>query len=106
MSAKLKSMTSFVRLFLLSLAFLSPVLEADVYVNESGQLSEITSTHVLAGDLRYRLLPTVKVFLKSGKKGKLEQLSKGDNISMKILTLDKKSYVDTITQLPDQSEDN
>ena len=106
MIVNLKPMKSFFGIILLSLALLPIGLKADVYINETGQLSEITRTHIFAGDLRYKLLPTVKVVLKSGKRGKLEQLSKGDNISMKILTLDKKSYVDTITQLPEQSEEN
>ncbi len=106
MSAKFKLMKSFGRNLFLALAFLPFGLAADTYVLETGHLTKITNTHVFAGDLDYKLSPTVKVVLISGKSGSVRQLSKGDYISMKILTLDRKSYVDTIIQLPDQSEES
>ena len=76
---------------------------ADVYFMESGKISSINNKRINTGDLFYKFLPTVKVKLRSGKKGTISKLKVGDDVNMKILHLDGKSYVDTIIQLPVQS---
>lgn len=101
MSVYLPIVKAFTKGLLLVLTILPCTLTADVYYIDSGNITNLTRTHIYAGDLHYKLLATVKVVLKSGKSGSLKQLKKGDDIDMKILTLDGKSYVDTIIQLPD-----
>ncbi|MCP4186673.1 MAG: hypothetical protein GY763_03620 [Gammaproteobacteria bacterium] len=105
MNKLLHIMKSLIRNLLFCLAFLPFVLVADVYFVETGQLTKITNKQILVGDLVYKLLPTFKVFLKTGKSGTVEQLKKGDNIRLKILNLDRKYFVESIHQLADQSED-
>ncbi len=104
MSIYLPIVKAFTKSALLLVVMLPFSLAADVYFMESGNITKLTNTHLYADDLHYRLLPTVKVVLESGKKGSIKKLKKGDDVNMKILTLDGKSYVDTIFQLPDQGE--
>lgn len=106
MSVHLPIVKAFTKSLILILSILPFTLTADVYYMESGEITSLTGTHISAGDLHYKLLPTVKVVLESGKTGSLEQLREGDNINMQILTLDRKSYVQTIIQLPDQNNEN
>ncbi len=92
------------KLMLVFLLF-SPGLTADVYFEEMGKLSSISSTHIVAGDLQYKLLPTVKVFLENRRAGSINQLERGDDLRLKIMVINNKPMVDTIYQLADSNEE-
>lgn len=90
--------------YLLILLALPLALVADVYYITSGELTSITRTQVVAGDMEYRLSPTVKVYLTNGELGGIEQLAIGDDIALKILSLNNRDLVDSIFLLPNHQE--
>ena len=104
MSANLTMFKAMIRSLLFLLICVPLSLSADVYYSELGKIEKLTRSHIYAGDLHYRLLPTVKVILESGKPGATDQLKKGDVVNMRILKLDGKRYVDTIRQVANQGE--
>ena len=65
----------------------------------TGTVLTMTSKHINIDDIFMKLSPTVKVVVPGKKKASLSDIKPGDNVGIKLLKFQGKSYVDTIFYL-------
>ncbi|MCK4709236.1 MAG: hypothetical protein KAU21_11515, partial [Gammaproteobacteria bacterium] len=73
---------------LLVFLFTPLTLSAQVFYQMYGNVAEITNTTISISDGRITLSPTVKIVLEEEKKGRLEDIKKGDRVRILVLKLD------------------
>ena len=82
---------------LIGLVLSATIAGAQVKHSTSGTITSITSKRIFLQDHSYPLLATTKVRLLDNKSMKRTDLRPGDIVSLELLKLDGKSFVDTIT---------
>ncbi len=65
----------------------------------NGKIEEISSNHIIITDTRFKILPTVKVFLDGKKPLRLQDLKKGDFVRLHLLNINNTDQVEKINML-------
>jgi hypothetical protein len=80
---------------------------AQEYINLDGEVYRVGNKSINIGDMEVPLLATTKIILSGDKKGRLDDVKKGQYVEASLLILDNKTYVDTlrITKGPKPDEE-
>ena len=68
----------------------------------SGEILELTTSHINVGDLAFRMSPTVKVKIPGIKQASTNDLKVGDHVGITLLKYNGKHLVDSIQRIPGQ----
>ncbi len=69
---------------------------------DSGAVNEISRNFIQLNDEDFRISPTVKVILQNEKIGTIDMVKPNDWVKVRVITINKRTLVDTIWVLPPQ----
>lgn len=103
----MKTLKSLIRLPLLLLLLGSGMTaHAQVILQDEGEVLSLNNRYIIINDTQHAISPTVKVKLPNDKVGKLDHIKTGSFVSISVIKINKRRYVDTIeildNTLPDK----